>query len=137
MLKMEEVSEIERGNWFEIGEPPSTTDKISDAIKHASEILLGYSLKPKQLEAVSTFMSGKDTFVCLPTGYGKSAVYAILPIAFDYLLGMLKFWYKTFCIVGTHGSIAVVFSPLIHDGPAAEICSNWFICGICGRGSER
>ena len=26
--------------------------------------------KPKQLEAVESFMSGKDTFVSLPTGYG-------------------------------------------------------------------
>jgi len=74
----------------EIDSPPPTADKISDAIKQASELLLGYPLKPKQLEAVFTFMSGKDTFVCLPTGYGKSAIYAILPIAFDFLLGMLR-----------------------------------------------
>ena len=79
------MSEFER----EIDSPPSTTDKISDAIKQASEILFGYSLKPKQFEAVLTFMSGKDTFVSLPTGYGKSAIYAILPVAFDCLLGML------------------------------------------------
>ena len=56
------MSEFER----EIDSPPSTTDKISDAIKQASEILFGYSLKPKQFEAVLTFMSEKDTFVSLP-----------------------------------------------------------------------
>ena len=71
------------------GSPP-TADKISAAIQSASETLLGYSLKPKQLEAVSTFMAGNDTFVSLPTGYGKSAIYAILPIAFDCLLGTVK-----------------------------------------------
>ena len=28
-----------------------------------------YPLKPKQLEAIQTFMSAKDTYVSLPTGY--------------------------------------------------------------------
>jgi len=35
----------------------------------------GYgSLKVKQLEAIEAFVSGKDTFVALPTGYGKSNI---------------------------------------------------------------
>jgi len=34
-------------------------------------------------------MSGKDTFVSLPTGYGKSIIFAILPLLFDLLLGEL------------------------------------------------
>ena len=67
-----------------------TADKISVAIQNASEKLLEYSLKPKQLEAVSTFMAGNDTFVSLPTGYGKSAIYAILPITSDCLLGTVR-----------------------------------------------
>ena len=29
-------------------------------------------LKPKQSKVLSSFISGKDTFVALPTGYGKS-----------------------------------------------------------------
>ena len=41
-------------------------------------------LKPKQ---VSTFLSGKDTFVVLPTGYGKSIIFAVLPLLFDLLFG--------------------------------------------------
>ena len=45
------------------------------------------SLKPKQLEAVKSFVSGQDTFVALPTGYGKSVIFAILPLLFDKLLG--------------------------------------------------
>ena len=39
---------------------------------------LGSSLKDKQLEAILGFMSGKDVFVSLPTGYGKSLIYAVL-----------------------------------------------------------
>ena len=44
-------------------------------------------LKPKQIEAIQSFVSGRDTFVSLPTGYGKSVIFAILPILFDFLRG--------------------------------------------------
>ena len=44
---------------------------------------IGLNLKPKQLEAVVKFCSGNDMFVSLPTGYGKSIIYAILPSVFD------------------------------------------------------
>ena len=56
-------------------------------------ILSGYaaklslsSLKQKQKEAVMQFLSKKDVFVLLLTGFGKSICYGILPIAFDSLL---------------------------------------------------
>ena len=36
----------------------------------------GYmQLKSKQQEAIEAFVSGKDVFVSLPTGYGKSVIY--------------------------------------------------------------
>ena len=45
---------------------------------------LGYDhLKPEQERVLSEFMSGKDVFVALPTGYGKSLCYAALAPAFD------------------------------------------------------
>ena len=45
---------------------------------------LGYEdLKDKQIEAVTTFLDGHDTFVSLPTGYGMSLIYSLLPLAFD------------------------------------------------------
>ena len=51
---------------------------------------LGYDkLKPKQIEALTSFLQGNDTFVSLPTGYGKSIIYAALPFAFDKLRGKL------------------------------------------------
>ena len=61
---------------------------INEAITWALEAMPLNPLKPKQLEAVHTFMSGRDTFVSLPTGYGKSVIYAILPLAINYFLGM-------------------------------------------------
>ena len=45
---------------------------------------MGFStLRQHQVEAVSLFMSGRDVFVSLPTGSGKSLCYCILPGVFD------------------------------------------------------
>ena len=59
---------------------------ISEAIATAAKDY-DVVLKDKQKEAVEVFMKGNDTFVSLPTGYGKSIIYAILPLAFDHLKG--------------------------------------------------
>ena len=63
--------------------------------------LLGYGsgFKEKQEEAIWSILSGKDTFVSLPTGYGKSLIYAALPLIFDRVLDR-------------RGSIVVCVSPL-------------------------
>ena len=45
------------------------------------------SLKSKQAESLQAFVSGRDTFVALPTGYGKSIIFAVLPLLFDMILG--------------------------------------------------
>ena len=53
---------------------------------------LGYDkLRPKQIEAMSLFIEGNDVFVSLPTGYGKSIIYAALPFAFDKLTGKMQY----------------------------------------------
>ena len=57
------------------------------AISESAKQLGFEKLKEKQLEAVCSFVQGHDTFVSLPTGYGKSAIYAILPYVFDKLKG--------------------------------------------------
>jgi len=42
-------------------------------------------LKPKQREAVVASIKGRDVFVILPNGYGKSLCYGILPLVFKEL----------------------------------------------------
>ncbi len=41
-------------------------------------------LKPEQMEAIRHVYEGKGTFVWLPTGFGKSICYEVLPFMFDY-----------------------------------------------------
>ena len=43
-------------------------------------------LKTEQLEAIRHIYDGKDVFLWLPTGFGKSICYETLPFVFDYKL---------------------------------------------------
>ena len=61
-------------------------NKWTGTIRLASS-KIAVNLKEKQFEAILSFMPGKDVFVSLPTGYGKSLIYSILPLAFDIFKG--------------------------------------------------
>ena len=74
-------------------------DSIDETISYAAA-RIGYSqLRPEQITVVKAFVGGKDVFVCLPTGYGKSLCFAILPFVYDALRA-------------TTGSIVLCVSPL-------------------------
>lgn len=77
-----------------------TDREIDRAIDLAMKKLRYSSLKDKQREAITHFLKGYDCFVSLPTGYGKSLCYALLPYAFDALRGR-------------EGSVVLCVSPLI------------------------
>ena len=56
---------------------------MEDVVNDVTQSLgVSVPLKAEQLKAVMAFLEGRDVFVSLPTGYGKSLIYAIL----DYLL---------------------------------------------------
>ena len=59
---------------------------VREAISEASQ-QFGICLKEKQFDAIYEFCSGSDVFVSLPTGFGKSIIYAILPLVFDRIRG--------------------------------------------------
>ena len=59
---------------------------------HSVLLRLGYSYpKPEQVEAVTTFILGRDVFLSLPTGYGKSLCYSCLPLVFDMIKQKIAF----------------------------------------------
>ena len=62
----------------------------------------GYEkLKEEQLLAIGEFVSGKDVFVSLPTGFGKLLIYGLLPAVYDCVRGYTM-----------PTSVAIVVSPL-------------------------
>ena len=78
-----------------------TDSMIADAVR-AATLDMGYKkLLGQQHTVIQSYVRGRDTFVSLPTGSGKSLCYCALPLVFDKL--------RT-----TPGrSIALVVSPLI------------------------
>ena len=58
---------------------------VDTAIDYAVARVGLRELKPEQREVIRSFASGKDVFVALPTGYGKSYCFALLPFVFDFL----------------------------------------------------
>ena len=60
---------------------------LSSARKHGLTRLGYMSLKPEQLSAIDAILRGRDTFVSVPTGFGKSLVYQVLPFCADWLTG--------------------------------------------------
>ena len=61
--------------------------KRKEAIIDSGRAIGIEQLKPEQMRALDAILSGKDIFVSLPTGYGKSIIFAALPLAFDKFKG--------------------------------------------------
>ena len=73
---------------------------LAEAVSAAGRALHFETLTEEQRTAIVNFVRGRDVFVCLPTGSGKSVCFAVLPVAFDILRGR-------------KGSLCIVVSPLI------------------------
>ena len=77
-----------------------STRQVDDAIGFAAG-RLGYEhVKQEQKRSVKSFVEENDVFVSLPTGYGKSLCFIMLPWVFDKLRGK------------ANASIAICVSPL-------------------------
>lgn len=62
--------------------------EVDEAISYACSKMAVRKLKPEQEKCVRAFLDGNDIFICLPTGYGKSLCFAMLPHIFDHLRGL-------------------------------------------------
>ena len=58
-------------------------DTVERAVSFAMTELKVETLKDKQKEAICSFVNGRDCFIILPTGYGKTLCYVLLPYVFD------------------------------------------------------
>ena len=68
----------------------SAMTDVDAVISKAAEKFGVSELREKQYEAVRAFLCGNDVFLTVPTGYGKSIVYGILPFAFDIMKGKYR-----------------------------------------------
>ena len=64
---------------------PSSVGAVEAAIDYAVGLVGIKALKPLQRDAIQTFVGGRDVFVSLPIGFGKSLCYGLLPLVFDRL----------------------------------------------------
>ena len=78
----------------------SVDHRLDEAIASACRQLGFDALKPQQYKAIRNFMEGKDVFVVLPTGFRKSFIFGILPLAYDLYLSRTAY------------SIMIVITPL-------------------------
>ncbi|XP_052058943.1 uncharacterized protein LOC127699228 [Mytilus californianus] len=53
------------------------------------ETKYSFEFKEKQIEAINSIVNGKDTFIVLPTGYGKTKIYSHLPEIYGLLNNMM------------------------------------------------
>ena len=63
------------------------TSVVQQALKETVSEMGLFELKPKQTDAILAVLAGRDTFVSLPTGYGKSVIYGVLPLLYDKVRG--------------------------------------------------
>jgi superfamily II DNA helicase RecQ len=81
----------------------AASDRFEQSVNYAKNLAgITFSLKDKQLECIRNVLEGRDTISLLPTGYGKSLIYTLLPHVLDHFHGKP---------VGHH--IVVVVSPLV------------------------
>ena len=67
----------------------SCTNKCGESYQNWCEAAWYEDLKDKQMEAMCSFLNGNNVFVSLPTGFGKTIIYATLTFAFDSFRGRL------------------------------------------------
>ena len=70
----------------------------------------GLRLKPEQVASISAVSKGKDVFMWLPTGFGKSICYETIPFVMDCKLGRVDSESGKY---SCSPSLVLVISPLI------------------------
>lgn len=101
---------------------------VDDAVRYAF-LELGYTAATdNQAKAILEFLKGRDVFVSLPTGEGKSLCFVSLPYVFDYIR------HHHFVSSSQHPSICAVVSPLtsLMKDQVAKYSSRGLKCAYIG-----
>ena len=64
-----------------VSEDEVEQDRITAIVRVAVAEAGFHDLKPEQMQAILEFISGCDIFMSLPTGYGISLIYGLLPLS--------------------------------------------------------
>ena len=59
--------------------------RIDTSIVFAKQTFAVQAVRKEQEQAIRAFVEGNDVFLSLPTGYGKSLCFAMLPFVYDRL----------------------------------------------------
>lgn len=82
-----------------------------------------YNLKTLQKECIQSVLEHKDVFGMLPTGYGKSLIYTVLPDLF-FIHQQLSIVSNITPVLERDTSIIIVISPLVSLMKDQEIAFN-------------
>ena len=90
----------------------STDAQFLSAIEYALRCISreNFAPKPQQLETVRQVCHGRDVFLWLPTGFGKTLCYKLLPFVSDYRRGKRSSGRES---PHTSFSTVIVISPLV------------------------
>ena len=88
---------------FGMADLTSLTEALDYALTSIGKT--GIAIKDEQRRAIVKVFEGKDTFVWLPTGFGKSLCFECLPFVFDHALGRSH--------SSGERSVVLVISPLL------------------------
>ena len=88
----------------------------------ASKLKLSGNFKPQQRHAVQSVLEGRDLFVNLPTGFGKSVVFQAVPLCRNFITEQLSTCTCTPNVTSSltdeepyagRAAVSVVISPLV------------------------
>ena len=94
-------------------------------------------LQEEQDKGIRAFVGGKNPFAGLPTGYGKSLCFALLPYIFDYIMMKTGSIVEVICVspltslMMDQQQIEVIATEFVGEAQQDLIVSSWAKFSFC------